>query len=101
AAGRLAFDGFLRLAFGADEGDETAVAGHFREVAVGAQEAADGFAEVDDVDEIALAVDVRPHFRVPATGAVPEMDAGLDQILNLHNGHALPSHPLPGVQRMP
>ena len=39
---------------------------------------ADGFLDVDDVDEVAAAVDVRPHFRVPAAGAVSEVDARLD-----------------------
>ena len=54
---------------------------------------ADGFAEVDDVDQIALAVDVRPHFRVPPAGPVAEVDAGLDEVLNLNDRHAQPSCP--------
>ena len=98
AAGRLAFDGFLGLPLGADEQHQAAVAGHLGEVAVGPQQAANGLAQVDDVDEIALAVDVRPHLGVPTAGPMPEMDAGLDQVLHLDNGHALPSWPVAGAK---
>src|SRR5262249_52786290 len=94
AAGRLALDGFLGLAFRADEEHQAAAACDLGQVTVGAKETANGFTKVDDVDQITLAVDVRPHLRVPAAGPVPEMDAGLDHILNLHNGHALLSCPL-------
>src|SRR5262249_42234083 len=91
AAGGLALDGLLGLALGADEQHEAAVAGDLGQVAVSPQEAADRFTQVYDVDQIALAVDVRPHLRVPAAGAVSEVDTGLDQVLHLDNGHALPS----------
>src|SRR5438309_1571110 len=59
AAGGLALDGFFRLPLGADEQDQLALAGGLRQVAGGPQQAADGLAQVDDVDEVALAVDVR------------------------------------------
>ena len=36
--------------------------------------------EVDDVDAVALAVDERPHLRVPALGLVAEVDAGVQQL---------------------
>ena len=80
--------GFLGLALGADEDDQAAAAGDLGEERVGAEQAAHGFAQVDDVDEIALAVDVRPHLGIPAAGPVSEMDAGFDQFLNLNNRHA-------------
>jgi len=48
-------------------------------------------AQINDVDEVSLAVDVRPHLGIPPAGTMSEVDAGLDQILNLDNGHALPS----------
>ena len=88
AAGGFALDDFLGLALGADEQHQAALADDLREVAMAAEQAANGFAQVDDVDEIALAVDVRPHLRVPAAGPVPEVDAGLDQVLDLDDGHA-------------
>src|SRR5262249_17254876 len=86
-----------------------AVTGHLGQVAVRPQQAADGLAKVDDVDQIALAVDVRPHLGVPPAGTVSEVDAGLDQVLNLDNGHALPSSSwlgktwfvVPGKRRSP
>ena len=69
------------------------LAGDLGEVAVRPQQAADGLAQVDDVDQVALAVDVRPHLRVPAAGAMPEVDAGLDKVLDLDDRHALPPAP--------
>jgi hypothetical protein len=48
------------------------------------------------MDEVSLAVDIRPHLRIPPAGAMPEMNAGLDQVLHLHNSHALPSCLLAG-----
>src|SRR5262249_44798051 len=96
AAAGLALDGLLGLALGADEQHQAALAGQLGQVAVGPQEAADRLTQVDDVDEVALAVDERPHLGVPAAGPVPEMDTGLDQVLYLHNCHALPSCPRAG-----
>ena len=48
----------------------------------GPQQAADRLADVDDVDQIAAGVDVRPHLGVPAAGAMAEMDPRFDQVLN-------------------
>ena len=70
-----------------------ALAGHVGQVAVGPEQTTDGLTQVDDVDQIALAVNVRPHLGVPPAGAVSEVDAGLDQVLHLDDGHALPSCP--------
>ena len=41
-----------------------------------------GLAQVDDVDAVALAVDVRPHLRVPSAGALAKVDACFDEVLN-------------------
>jgi len=97
AADGLAFDGFLGLALGADEDDEAAAAGDLGEEFVCSQEAAHGFAQIDDVNEIALAVDVRPHLGIPATGAVTEVHAGFNELLNLNDRHARP----PGSKHLP
>src|SRR5262249_18270483 len=96
AALGLALDGLLGLARGADGEGQAALGGGLGEVAAGPREPADGLTQVDDVDEVALAVDERPHLGVPPTGTVPEVDSGLDQVLDLDNRHALPSCPTGG-----
>ena len=40
-----------------------------------------GLQQVDDVDPVALAVDVAAHARVPAPGLVAEVEARLQQLL--------------------
>ena len=47
-----------------------------------AEQAADGLFQVDNVNQVALAVDIRLHFGVPPAGAVTVMDAGIDEILD-------------------
>src|SRR5207248_6399460 len=76
------------------------------DVAVAAEQAADGFPQVDDVDQVALAVDVRPHLRVPPAGPVAEVNSGLDEVLYLNDRHAPPSCPQAGklgprVEKLP
>ena len=85
AVGNIAgplLDHVLRLALGADEDDVFAVGDGAGDVPLGEQETFDGLLDVDDVDPVALAVDVGTHLGVPAAGALAEVDAGLDQILN-------------------
>ena len=85
----FALNDFLGLALGADEQDESAAADDLRNIAMPAEQAADGFAQVDDVDQVSLAVDVRPHLRVPPAGPVTVMHASVEQVLDLNNGHAV------------
>src|SRR5438105_8829118 len=87
-ASRLALDGLLGLALGADEEDQAAPAGDLGQETISAEQATDRFFQVDNVNEIALAVDERPHLRVPAAGPMSEMNARFDQFLNLDNCHA-------------
>jgi hypothetical protein len=47
-----------------------------------AREQRHGLRQVDDVDAVAGAEDVRLHPRVPAVGLVAEVRAGLDQLLH-------------------
>src|SRR5581483_3391459 len=91
AACRLAFDGLLGLALGADEQHQAAAARHLGQVTVRAEQAANRLTQIDDMDEIALAVNVRPHLWVPAASPMAKMHTRLDEILNLDNRHALPS----------
>ena len=88
APGGFPLDEFLGLALGADEEDQPPLGNDLRDVAVAAEQAADGFPEVNDVDQVALAVDVRPHLGVPTAGPVPVVDAGVEQFLDLNDGHA-------------
>ena len=55
------------------------------------EHAADGFPQVNDMNEVALAVNVRPHLRVPTAGPVAEVYAGLDEVFDLNDRHAAPS----------
>jgi hypothetical protein len=71
--------------------DQAAGTGDLGQVTVGTQETPDGLTQVDDVDQVSLAVDVRPHLGVPPAGPVAEVDTSLDQVFHLDNGHALPS----------
>ena len=47
-----------------------------------AREQRHGLRQVDDVDAVAVAEDVRLHLRVPAVGLVAEMRSGLEQLLH-------------------
>ena len=47
-----------------------------------AQHAANRFLQVDDVNQIALAENIRLHLRVPPAGPMAEMHAGIDQFLH-------------------
>ena len=49
---------------------------------LGKQEALDGLLHIDDVNHVALAVDVRLHLRVPTRNAVAEVNAGVDECFN-------------------
>ena len=46
-----------------------------------------GLQQVDDVDPVALAVDVAAHARVPAPRLVAEVKPGLQQVLESGLGH--------------
>ena len=81
AAGLLA-DGVLRLLLGADKQHALAVLGHAAHEVVGLFELLDGLLEVNDVDAIALHVDILRHLGVPATGLVTEVHTGLQKLLH-------------------
>jgi hypothetical protein len=48
-----------------------------------ADDALEGFAQVNDVDLVPATVDVRAHLRVPAGHAAAEVGAGVDQLLDV------------------
>src|SRR5262249_7518117 len=87
AALRLLADGVLRLALRADEQDLSALADAVAHEAVRVAEHLHRLLEIDDVDAVARAEDVRLHLRVPAAGLMPEVDARFEQILHRHIRH--------------
>ena len=77
-------DRLSRLAFGSDKEDETSGCGNFLQVPLSSQYAANCLFNVDDVDEIPAAVNVRSHFRIPSTRAVTKMDTRLQHVLHIN-----------------
>ena len=80
--GGLFGDRLLGLLLGADEQDLVAMLGDLAHEVVGRSEVADGLLQVDDVDAVAGAEDVRLHLRIPARGLVAEVNAGLQQFFH-------------------
>ena len=74
--------GVLRLALGADEQHLAAAGDGLLDEVERAREQRHGLRQVDDVNAVAVAEDVRLHPRVPAVGLVAEMRAGLEQLLH-------------------
>ena len=85
--GGLFLDGVGRLLLGADEEDGLAVLSQLSDEVVGFLELLDGFLKVNDVDAVALTVDVLGHLGVPAAGLVTEVDTGLEQLLHGYDCH--------------
>ena len=75
-------DGMAGLPLGADEEDVLALLHHLGDQLLGAKQTLNGFLHVDDMDHVALAVDVGFHLRVPPADAVPEMDSGVHERLH-------------------
>src|SRR3954468_4838724 len=84
-AGRFR-DRILRLALGADEQRLAARGDALADEVERAREERHGLRQVDDVDAVPLAENIRLHLRVPAVGLVAEMRAGLEQLLHADVG---------------
>jgi len=74
-------DSVARLTLRTDKEDVLALGGHVREELFGAQDALHGFADVDDVDQIALTEDVGLHLGIPPARTMAEVDSRIDQVL--------------------
>ena len=83
----LALDRLAGLPLGADEQHQAAAAGDLLEILLRPQQAANRLADVDDVDQIAAGVDVRPHLGIPAAGPMAEMDPRFNQFLDQNSCH--------------
>jgi hypothetical protein len=88
------------LLLGADGEQRSALAGY-----VGAEpsrlvEQPLGLEQIDDVDPVALTVDVAAHPRVPAARLVAKVDPGLEQLLDSYLCHEAPLSSLFACQRL-
>src|SRR5690606_19434242 len=79
-AGRLFGDDLARLALRADEHHGAAVGRELAQVLHRVLVHDQGLLEIEDVDLVAVAVDVRGHPRVPEARLVAEMNAGLEHL---------------------
>ena len=77
----------LGLLLGPDEQDGAAVGHQVADVGVGGLDAAEGLAQVDEVDPVALAKNEALHLRVPPARLVAEVDSGLQQLSHGNDGH--------------
>ena len=82
AARGFFLDDVLRLALGADEQHRAAGRHQVAHEVGGFFEELQRLLQVNDVDPVALAEDVRTHLRVPAPGLVTEVDASLEQLFH-------------------
>ena len=84
---RLFLDGVLRLLLRADKQDVLAVGGKITDEVVGLFDLLDGLLQIDDIDAVALRVDVRSHLGVPASGLMTKVDACFEQTLHGYDCH--------------
>ena len=82
AAGSLLLDGLLRLLLGADKQQRLAVLRQLTDESISLLQLLHGLLQVNDIDTVALGVDIGSHLGIPATGLVTEMDACLQQGLH-------------------
>ena len=74
------------LAFRANENHLFTVSGELNGELAGDHQTAERLTHIDDVNQVALAINVRLHPRVPSTRPMPEVYAGLDKLLSCHEG---------------
>ena len=79
---RFLLDRVLSLSLGADEQHRTTSDTPLDEEIDGPFEKPESGAEVDDVDAVSLSEDERFHFRIPAPCLMPEMNTGVQQLLD-------------------
>ena len=83
----LFLDGVLRLLLGADEQDAFAVGCQLTDEGISLFQLLHGLLKIDDVDAVALGVDVGCHFRIPAAGLMTEVHAGFQKLLHRYDCH--------------
>jgi hypothetical protein len=90
AALRLFAHDVARLALGADEKDRAAVGGGLARELERFLVERERLLQVDDVDLVAVAEDVRRHLRIPVPGLMSEMDPGFQHLTHRHRHFASP-----------
>jgi hypothetical protein len=80
AAAGLFLDHVLRLTLGSDEEHVTTASSDVGDVAEGRPRHGDRLLQVDDVDAVAGAKDVRLHLRVPTLRLMAEVNSGLEEL---------------------
>ena len=85
AAGGLFLDGLLGLLFGAHEQQGLAVLAELADEVVCLLQLLDGLLQVDDIDAVALGVDIGGHLGVPPAGLVTEVYAGFQELLHRYD----------------
>ena len=80
--GDVLLDDAAGLPLGSDEQHVLALRDGLGQKLASQQEPLDGLLDVDDVDLVALAINVRRHLRVPVRGTVSEVDAGFDKVFH-------------------
>jgi len=90
AAQGLVLDGLLSLLLGTHEQQGLAILGQLAHEVIGLLQLLYGLLQVDDIDAVALRVNVGSHLGVPAAGLVAEVDTGLQQ--GLHGYDVLVCH---------
>ena len=90
AAQGLVLDGLLGLLLGAHKQQALAGLAELTHEVVSLLQLLHGLLQVDDVDPVALGVNVGSHLGVPAAGLVTEVYAGLQQ--SLHGNNILICH---------
>jgi len=78
----------LSLALGAHEKDRASASGSIAHQIVARGEGFESLLQVYDVDTVAFSEDIRPHLGVPATGAMAEVNAGLEECLHTDVKHS-------------
>ena len=79
--------GVLGLLLGAHEQQGLAALREAAHEVIGLLQLADGLLKVDDIDPVALHVDILGHLGVPATGLVAEVNTGLQELFHRYDCH--------------
>ena len=87
ATKRFGSDRILCLLLGADKKDRAAVSDDLVDRLVCLVNFTYGLLEIDDVDTVALGIDVGSHLRIPSPGLMAEVNTSFEKLLHRNNAH--------------
>ena len=87
-AGSLFLHGVRSLLLGADEQDRLAVLSETAHKVISLFKLLHCLGEIDDIDPVALAVNVLRHLGVPSAGLVTKVDTGFQKLLHSYDCHS-------------